>query len=175
MKIIALSGKRESGKTTVADYLAANHGAVKLSFAKTLREEVVSFGYKHELIFGKPTHPDVRNLLIAHGSLRRMQDQDYWIDRMFKTMTDLPHDALVVVDDVRYWNEAERLGRAAATLVRVVMADPLYRMDFIRGVDDHVSETDLDQWSEWDDMIIAKHGDIDWLCRQASEIVEGQS
>ena len=40
MKIMALSGKREAGKTTIADYLVANHSAVKISFASVLMGRV---------------------------------------------------------------------------------------------------------------------------------------
>ena len=170
MKIMALSGKREAGKTTIADYLVANHSAVKISFASVLRDELVSYGYSPGLIYGKPTHPVVRLLMIAHGEMRRMEEPHYWIDRMFREINKQPHDAFVVIDDCRYWGEAERLGRAAATLVRVTLDDPMYRMDFIRGVDDNPSETDLDQWTEWDHVISAKHGDIEGLCRQADEI-----
>jgi len=175
MRIIAFSGKRESGKTTMADHIVANHGAAKISFASTLRDEVVAYGYRRQLIDGKPTHPVVRDLLIAHGCLRRLEEPDYWIDRLFKKINELPADALVVIDDMRFWNEAERLGRASATLVRMVLDDPMSRMDFVKGVDDNESETDLDQWAEWDRVVSAKYGDIEGLCRQATEIVEGQS
>lgn len=38
MKIIGLTGKKGSGKDTVADYLVKHHGFVKLSFAAPLKE-----------------------------------------------------------------------------------------------------------------------------------------
>ena len=70
VKIIAFSGKRESGKTTIADHIVENYRFTKASFGYELRMELISLGYPAELIWRKPTHPKVRKLMIAHGALR---------------------------------------------------------------------------------------------------------
>lgn len=176
MNIIGISGKRESGKTTVANHLVENHGFTKVSFAYELRMELVSLGYPHEVLFAKPTHPVIRALMIAHGSARRMIDPDYWVTRLFETISRIAKSGddnvtRFVVDDMRYRNEADRIKGVGGQLWRVMIDDPLYRLGFIAGVDDHESEMSLDGYAEWDYVVSAKHGDLAELYRQADEIV----
>lgn len=174
MKILALSGKRCSGKSTAAKFLAEEYGAVRVGFADAIRHELCAvLGYPREFIYGKPTHPRARALMISHGQARRWITPTYWITKL---MAELAHQKevgtpLVVIDDLRFWNEAETLMGHGAELVRVMR--PGLGEPFIRGVDDDKSETDLDWWEDWDAVIKADHGDTVELCRQAVEVLKG--
>jgi len=171
MRVIALSGKRESGKSTCADYLVRKYGAVKVSFATALREELIAFGYPRDLIYLKPTPPEIRALLIAHGNGRRFTDPSYWVKKLLDAITGLMITAhLVVIDDLRFWNEAEKLRTLKVDLVRVGRAWGQGR-DFIKGVDDDPSETDLDEWNDWDRTIIASDGQVEYLQTAMDDIM----
>lgn len=159
MKIIAFSGKRGSGKSTCANYLAQRYGATRISFADQLRRELVALGYPRGLVHQKPTAEPMRRLLVAHGCARRWIEPDYWVDHTLKEITRCESD-LVVIDDLRFRNEAERLVQVGAHLVRVAKVAPLYREGFIAGVDDDPSETDLDSWINWTRVITAGPGQL---------------
>ncbi len=164
MNIIAFSGKRESGKTSCAMYLVNQFGAKLISFADALREELVALGYDKSIIYAKPTPAVIRNLLIAHGEARRYTDPDYWAKILLGKIAPAYVDGtgLVVIDDMRYVNEADKLRFHGATLVRVELLNRDDHVDFVQGVDDNSSETDLDDYS-FDYHIKANHGQISFM------------
>ena len=59
MKVIGLHGKAGSGKDTVADYLVANHGFEKISFATTLKAMLAAGG------FTEPANRDDKEPLVG--------------------------------------------------------------------------------------------------------------
>ena len=175
MKILALSGKRGSGKSTIAEFLADEYGAIRLSFAMAIRNDLAAIGCDRQTLNMKPTPIPARNLLVAYGQFRRWCNPDHWVSPLLGEMTSLRQNGvdLVVVDDLRFWNEAEALETYGAILVRVWIDDPKHMPEFIPGVDDDRSETDLDQWQDWSHVIGAEYGDIVTLQYTAAQIVRG--
>lgn len=172
MKIIAISGKRGSGKSTMAKAVTTMSNAALMSFAGPLRREIMALGYPHHLVCGKPTAEPMRRLLIAHGMCRRHVNESYWISQLWKDIERAKANGvtMAVIDDLRFWNEAEQLRASGATLVRIGLDDPLWRQQFIPGVDDDKSETDLNQWPDWDYQFSFHKGDIEGI-RAAAELV----
>lgn len=168
MIIIAFSGKSGHGKSTLADMLVKRLGATKLSFAQLLREDAVVAGYPEELLYKKPTDTIVRSYLIAAGKLRRLVDPDYYVRGLctkiisFVEHSDFPPN-LVVVDDMRYENEAEILTALMwgdygipVILVRLVTEDAT-EVEF----KNEESETALDKYKNFDTTITIKMGELE--------------
>lgn len=174
MKIIAFSGKRGTGKSTCAEAIIEAKGAERVSFAGHLKADILRLGYPEDIIWRKPTPDPIRRLLISHGQAMRWIDADHWVRCAIRDIEQAQRDLyqLVVIDDLRFWNEAEAMRTLGATLVRVEMTDPLYRIQFVPGIDDDPSERDLDLWDDWDWKISARHGQTHELRRQALEIVQ---
>lgn len=116
MIAIGLAGPSKSGKTTLAAELK-RYGFTRVAFADALRYEVFeAFCHNQprevqeevtKLLYDR-TNPDkerIRPLLQAWGQLRRdLAGENYWVLRLDESIQHLP---LVVIDDVRYPNEAE--------------------------------------------------------------------
>lgn len=115
------------GKTTlaqsVAHALVDKHKTVRMiSFADALREEavrhimytyntseayarkVVTIGKDHTLYVGGMKVCG-RDILKELGQKRRDNAPNYWVGAVLGEMNDLPADAFVIVDDIRFPNE----------------------------------------------------------------------
>ena len=149
-KIIGISGKMSTGKTTLANHIAALTGGTVISFANGLRQEVL----EHFCIpisiqkdaYSKATLPVtvgrrtmlLRELLQWWGALRREGNENYWVDKALKGLG----GGLTIIDDVRYKNEAEAVHAAGGLVFRL---DPYDGWEPGIGAE-HISETDLDDW-----------------------------
>ena len=143
--IVAFSGKRGVGKTLAASYLERVHGFTKVSFAGELKRmagEMFQFDaddWKPENKERAYRHYDwtPREFLIKLGGFMRYWDAEYWMKRV-----DLTH-ANVVIDDLRFKNEAEWLTDKGAQLVRInrYPKDVPYKHALMDQ-----SEVDLDDW-----------------------------
>lgn len=164
---IAISGKMQAGKTTCADYLEEKHGFTKYSFALPLKLAVIDMGVSvTDVLRRKP--PLVRQLMQIYGAVMRAQNPSHWIDLCLDEIK--ANDAeFVVVDDLRFQNEAEALRDLGWTLVRVVRTD---WPPFLSEGSTDVSEVDLDDFDEWDYVITAKEGDIGALWSAMDHIIE---
>jgi hypothetical protein len=130
--LVGLAGYARAGKDTLADYLVAQKGFVKVSFAENLREfaravdpflskdikesyaELISsLGYEEAKKL-----PQVRLFLINIGeSMRNIIDPKIWI----KTISlSAPK---IVVSDVRYPNEAKFLQKLGGVVIKIVRKD----------------------------------------------------
>jgi hypothetical protein len=166
--IIALSGHKESGKTTCANWLVEMGGWEKLSFAEPLRCELVEAGIPPRWLYDKPTKPEARRLMQAWGDAWRAVDSRHYIDMLLDNMFScIDNNVNVVIDDLRYLNEAEALQQEGATLVRlkkVVHHKP--HMDVVQAcscqssAEAHQSEHDLDGYIGFDYYIEAREGDL---------------
>jgi hypothetical protein len=168
MMKIAISGKMQVGKTTCADYLADTYEFSRFSFAEALKAEVMSMGVNSaDVMHHKP--PLVRKLLQVYGQVMREQNPSHWID-ICLGMIDVMEDEFIVIDDLRFRNEAEALRDLGWTLVRVERKNwPEYLSE---GSTDE-SEVDLDDFNEWDHIITAEEGDISTL-RSAMDLIVSQ-
>jgi hypothetical protein len=90
-----------------------------------------------------------RNVMKWYGDKQRLVNKDYWLQRFMET-TDFSND--VIVDDVRYTNEAALIHALGGILIRIDW--PSHSID-----DRHPSETQLDNFPLFDARII-KEQDI---------------
>ncbi len=171
--IIGISGKMGVGKTRLACTLCDLHpGWVRMAFGDPVKDEISEvFGFSRRLCntaLGKSTgvsthqavdHPGaggklpprlimtVREVLQWWGTdVRRAQDPDYWVKAMAARLDDLPGDACVVFDDVRFPNEARMVRERGGLLVRLLPWN-----GWKPGPNaDHYSECALDGYDDWD-------------------------
>lgn len=141
MIIIAICGLIGSGKDTAADYLVAEHGFKRESFAGSLKDAISSiFGWDRELLEGRSPegrawrerrdvwwsdrlgipHLTPRWVLQNWGTqvCRQHFHDDIWIASVENKLRNTRQD--IVISDCRFPNEIECLRRAGARVVRVV-------------------------------------------------------
>ena len=153
-----------SGKSTIADYLISQHGFVRLSFAEPLKATIstllIEFGYDpgdayHITHIDKHTPiPEIDSRLDARHLLRTIGDEwgrqcvhpDIWLRCWTSRYLRLRVNGIqnIVVDDVRYENEAVLLSRFDAQLWKVTRPG-------IEHDTDHASEGGLDHLLPFDD------------------------
>jgi hypothetical protein len=117
INIIGLTGKAGAGKDSVADYLVAAHGFIKLSFASPIKAGLnAMFGWTDEdwanrawkervqPLLGKSPRQLAQTLGTEWG--RQTVYNDIWVDA---TLTAAPRFKRVVIADVRFDNEAEAI------------------------------------------------------------------
>jgi len=155
--IVGISGKRGAGKTTAADYLVKMYGFTKVSFAALLKEQAkLLFPFSREQLYGSAKEKKYkkydwtpRDFMIKFGQFLRYWDQDYWIK--YALLECEKHDR-VVIDDLRYQNEANILKAAGAKLIRIRR----YKNDnpfFDKKYEREESECQLDDYGGFDEII----------------------
>lgn len=143
--IIALTGYKQSGKSTAANHLVEMWGFTKINFKDALIDEIKQnfpdfikaecqlYNCDPAYLFEKkPGH--IRQLMQNYGTeLRRKEWKNYWTDeweqRSFGTDK-------VVVDDCRFLNEAESVRRCGGKIVRIIRKGQF-------NPDTHQSETEM--------------------------------
>ena len=150
--LIAFSGKARNGKTEGAKVIQALHPQFTiLSFATPLKRMAIEqFGLTLEDIENKERVVDlgrrrttVRQLLIDIGKMYRAIDPDFWVKRLWKDVEASVvhgHDH-IVIDDMRFLNEATFLREHGAKLIRV-------NRPGMKLIDD-ISETELDGYDDF--------------------------
>ena len=153
---VALVGKKNAGKDTVADQLCATHGFTRIAFADLMKEMLhVGLGIPREVLYGPAAIKEeidprfgvsIRYMLQTIGTEwgRNLIHERIWITRMLDEILPAREGAegilRWVVSDVRQLNEAAALKAAGFTLVRIV------RPDSSTGKhENHASETEQDQ------------------------------
>lgn len=158
MKLIGISGKKRSGKDTLADSLVHDHGFTRLAFADAMRAAalVVDPIIGHTLVEGDvwvarrlsevvgtagweaaKANPEVRRTLQHLGSAVRELDPGFWV-RITMAQAGAV-DGPVVITDVRMPNEATAIEAAGGLLVRLERPG-------LPTEDAHITETALDDW-----------------------------
>ena len=179
--IIGITGKKQSGKSTVAEYLEKEHGYRRLNFKDALIREMrnnfpdllieiantldktnydgMNPWTLKRMFEEKP--PLVRRLMQNYGTdVRRKDHPDYWTVQWLKL---LGNDRNVVVDDVRFINEAQTVKDVGGVIVRIVRTD-------LETPDTHVSETEMDNIVP-DYTISVKTGEQDVLYAEIDKII----
>lgn len=128
---IGLLGANGAGKSTIADYLVAEHGYRKLSFAEPLREFAMldktfaaivnNVGYRR----AKDSNPEIRQYLIDLGEGIRKYDPVYFVKALAQQITDMDPERPWVVDDVRKQVEVNFLHDMGFRFVQVHRDDAL--------------------------------------------------
>lgn len=168
--LIGLSGKAGAGKTTLANHLTSEYGYHQFAFADALKDVVGrAFGFSDEQLYGDQKEiPDPRFGKSPRWCLQYLGTEvfrsiwpEIWIWNLRQSIMDFLStngQRLIVVTDVRFRDEAEALRRLGAALIRIERPGALAT----EGVPDHVSETDLDTWPLWD-QVIFNEGSIEEL------------
>ena len=137
MKLIAISGKKRSGKNTIASQIKilSSQTVEEFSFAQDLKLELAQL-LKVKVVDIEERKDLYRPLLQALGTFRRMNSgEDYWINKCFRCI--LKSNAEVcIVTDVRFKNEKAAVEAAGGTVIRMLREKNTY--------DTHESEVALD-------------------------------
>ena len=176
-KIIGFVGYKNSGKTTACNIIRKYSNEVvhqhnfkdglirelKRNFPNLLSQLSGLYEMELERLFiEKP--PAVRALMQEYGTeVRRGDRDDYWIE---KWVDSLPTDGMILVDDVRFENEARKLLDCGGILIRLVRKDMV-------NIDSHQSETEQDK-IKVDYTITTRWGQQDVLESELFKIVNGQ-
>ena len=107
-QIVALSGPRCCGKSTIAQHLVVNHGYTRIAFADALREIAETAG---------PDFANDRLYLARLGDKLRSQVPDFLIQAV-KNRLELTHGP-VVIEDIRFPAEVEFCQSIGATTIRL--------------------------------------------------------
>lgn len=165
MKVLGITGYKQSGKDTAANELKRlwlPKRTVQINFADALKQEVatacgvsVSFINAHKDNF--------RLILQGWGTnfRRQMHGDSYWTLKWVKSLIDLPTTPdYIICSDVRFLNEANVIKQAEGKLVRVV------RPGFLS--DGHASETEQDKIEA--DYTIVNDGTLEDLRNKLKQI-----
>jgi hypothetical protein len=182
--IISLSGKKRSGKTTVANYLIAKHGFVEVSWAEPLKEIIGRklFGLTDDQLYGPAELREAvveewgkspRQILQIVGTdlFRKHFDMDFWVKIGMREIK--KHQAAgnnkIVISDTRFPNEAMAvlaLKGSCINVRKIANADDPKTPD-----DNHASENALDNW-EFDYVIQSFAGEIDLLYEKMEHVLK---
>lgn len=153
-RIIAVSGKIGSGKSTLTSYLKRMYpGIEEKFFAEKLKRLVALLaGVDYELTLtqeGKNTFVPEFDLTIGEmcqqlgtDVLRKNFRDDIWIKSLF---ADIKPGGTYVISDCRFKNEAEELKKLGAVIIRVNRPNNPVAEKSGRDLT-HISETDLDDY-----------------------------
>lgn len=172
-QIIALSGPRACGKSTIANHLVNNHGYTRVAFADALRE-IAS-------VAGSDFIND--RLYLAHlGEKLRGQVPDFLLLAVKNRLESI--DGHVVIEDIRFPAEVEFCQSIGAITIRFEISreEQLRRLENRDGKTsddaeqllDCVDENLLDQTEGWDLNIVAE-GDFKELAQNLFLLCEKAS
>lgn len=159
--IIAVSGKIGSGKNTVCDIISNHFANTKvLAFADDLKKFVsIITNLPLELMYteeGKNTYVPSYNMSVGEmlqkigtDALRTHFDTDIWVKSLFNKIQE---NDTILIPDLRFKNEAQYSKQKGAILIRI-NGDPLGHNKNSKRNTNHISETDLDDWTDWDYII----------------------
>jgi hypothetical protein len=114
--LIGLSGKMGTGKSTVANYLMEKEKDSAVVKIAGLLYELQDMIYSH-LGLSLQGEKD-RPLLIALGMWGRNKDENFWTQQAINKAVSLPNK-LVLIDDIRFPNEAKAIESAGGILIRI--------------------------------------------------------
>jgi hypothetical protein len=169
MILIGISGKRGTGKDSLASILRNKYGFLNLPFAEELKSAVrEEFRLTRDHTDGwlketpLPTYPGFtpREIMIRYGQFFRQFDKNWWVEKVFdkmqqiKTLKSYGDEMRVSISDVRFINEAQYIKKQGGILVRLERKPEL---NIYKGVVDDISETDLDLYDNFDYTIDSDH------------------
>lgn len=141
---IAISGKARSGKDTIAKMIQEKYPEYTIiHFSDKLYE--LMWNDQQEL--GFPITKDRNYLQFIGTEWARAKDPNIWIKCLMKKVNELKDN--IIVADVRFKNELEALKNDGFTLIRVNRS----KSDMTEEQKNHLSEIDLDDYTEWDHII----------------------
>lgn len=182
MRIVAISGKRRSGKSTLGDILRDEYGYTPVSLAEPLKQmcrdhfgltkdqtdgatkETATTYFDYSLP-GRHRWLTAREIMISMGQYYRSVDPDFWVKKLFKQM-EQDNSKTYVVTDVRFKNELDWMTKHNAIKVRLERDEQYTGTNLLDR-----SETELDGYTDWDILIPADQNvDMSDLVRTADII-----
>lgn len=159
--LIGLLGAKQSGKSTAAKHIVDHHGFTRIRFADPLKEILRVLGCTPAQIDGDEKEIPLerlcgkspRNVMDLMGTEcgRRMIGEELWVNIVDGRLRELLPRGPVVIDDVRFENEAalvRRLGGALWTIrrpsVEPVDLNAAYVTERLWAADD---DTDATLWN----------------------------
>ncbi len=174
--LIGLAGKARSGKDMVGDHLNDRYDFMRYAFATTLKDVVrFIFGFNHDQIYGdlkEVVDPRVGKsprycLQYVGTEIARACWPEVWIWHLCSRIEPaLAEGTNVAVTDIRLKNEAQMIKDLGGYLIRVNRVGA----QASNGVPNHSSETDLDNWEEWD-LVIDNNGSLEELYDQVDRFI----
>jgi hypothetical protein len=147
MILIGISGKKRTGKNTVASLIKSitNQTFEEFALAQDLKLELATL-LKIKVSDIETSKELYRPLLQALGCFRReFNGQDYWVNKCFRRIYHSNADVRVITD-IRFENEVKATQASGGLVVRVSRDIGL--------VDTHESETALDGYKGFDHVIL---------------------
>lgn len=150
MILIGIAGKKASGKDEVCNFIRARlPNTQRIAFADALKDEVCrAMLVTREYLDAHKSH--FRLILQGWGTdyRRQMHGEDYWLRQWLKRVRQNEStESTIVVPDVRFTNEARFIHELNGLLFHV-------KRPSLNASDDHLSENDLDQFTEFDRYIL---------------------
>jgi dephospho-CoA kinase len=168
--IIGICGKKETGKSTVTNYLVQAYGFTEFIFAKALKDMLIRNGLAtyEDTYVTKTQHS--RWLMQTIGELFRKEvNSNYWVNQVDFQMSKHASDCIeadkkikMVVSDIRYPNEAELIKERQGYLIKIVR-DTGYE-------DNHPSEANVDLIDC--EYIIHNNGSINDLYKRIDRVLQ---
>jgi hypothetical protein len=147
VKIIGIIGKKESGKTTFANYLQAEFDknpenlTLRFAFAKQLKRMLEQAEIcTHEELYEKKTAFSRMIMQKVATEIVRAVDPDYWCKQIWNQLREaFYHEptSIVIIDDVRFNNEAKMIRSLGGILIKIERGSQ-------KKEDNHVSEIEQD-------------------------------
>ena len=171
-KLIGFLGVRRSGKSEAAIYLTDNFKYTRTRVAQPLKDMLLAAGLTQEevdgslkeepceLLSGKSPRHAMQTLGTEWG--RELIGPDFWLNAWLRRVET---SKLVVVDDIRFPNEAEALKERGGVLVRITRPGTV--------VDNHISEQALASLEA--DFTIANDGTLRQFRDRLDDLVLGRS
>lgn len=173
--LVGLSGKKQSGKSTLAKYLEEKHAFFEYGWADPLKQIIGMdlMGLTVDQVYGSNKDKETidafwgkspRQLLQIIGTecFRKQVDPDFWVKVGVRQFTNF-RDRNIVVPDCRFPNEIEAIKNEGGIVIRVVREDWTVK-------DEHESETALDNY-DFEHIVTAKTGEIESLQLQTELIL----
>ncbi len=177
MIIIGLVGKKEAGKTTFAkfiqDHCPENMKCIILSFASILKTMLFTADIctEDELYFHKNQHSREMMQKIGTNVIRDQIDKDFFCKSMAKKIREVwkgippfNKDIIIIIDDVRFKNEANLIKNINGSLINIV------RPKSEEITDLHRSETEMDQIKN--EITIFNDSGLDNLEKAAKSLID---
>ena len=157
-QIIGLSGKKQNGKSTTANWLTQHYGYEQVSFGAALKEAVsIIFGFPMDKfedgVWKETVDPfwgvTPRHILETVGTrcLRDNFRQDIWVKVVERKLANYKYRRIVLTD-VRFPTEVDAIRSWGGEIWRLVHPDR-------QSGSTSVPETALDTYALWDHQLIA--------------------
>lgn len=148
--ILMISGKAESGKTTLANFLRR----ILENEEKTVKIFPFADNVKHiarDMGWDGVKNEKGRGLLQYIGKIGRSYDKNIWVDKVINEIcyASNPSD-VVIIDDVRYLNEIDQMTKFSNDVVLIRINRPNHINSLTQDQKQDGSETELDTYEDFD-------------------------